>query len=58
MQQVDVSRAVAAGLRFRPVTETMRDTSDWAAERGRHEPEAGLAPKRERELLEAWRTRS
>jgi 2'-hydroxyisoflavone reductase len=57
MQQVDVSRAVAAGLRFRPVAETVRDTAEWAATRGEHEPEAGLAPDRERELLEAWRTR-
>jgi 2'-hydroxyisoflavone reductase len=54
----DVSRAVAAGLRFRPVAETVRDTAEWAATRGEHEPEAGLAPARERELLEAWRTRS
>jgi 2'-hydroxyisoflavone reductase len=57
--QVDVSRAVAAGLRFRPVAETLRDTAAWAATRkDGHEPEAGLAPERERELLEAWRTRS
>jgi 2'-hydroxyisoflavone reductase len=54
----DVSRAVAAGLRFRPVAETVRDTAEWAATRGEHEPEAGLASERERELLEAWRTRS
>jgi 2'-hydroxyisoflavone reductase len=58
MQQVDVSRALAAGLRFRPVAETVRDTAEWAATRGPHEPEAGLAPAREQELLEAWRTRS
>jgi 2'-hydroxyisoflavone reductase len=56
---VDVSRAVAAGLAFRPVAETIRDTAEWAATRGdEHEPEAGLAPERERELLQAWRTRS
>ena len=59
MHGADVSRAVAAGLRFRPVEETVRDTAEWAATRGdEHEPEAGLAPERERELLEAWRTRS
>jgi 2'-hydroxyisoflavone reductase len=57
--QVDVSRAVAAGLSFRPVAETVRDTAEWAAARGdEHELQAGLAPERERELLEAWRTRS
>jgi len=37
----------------------VRDTAAWAATReDGHEPEAGLAPERERELLDAWRTRS
>jgi 2'-hydroxyisoflavone reductase len=58
MHHADVSRAVEAGLRFRPVEETIRDTAEWAAKRDPHEPEAGLAPERERELLEAWRKRS
>ena len=58
MHDVDVSRAVAAGLTFRPVAETVRDTAEWAAKREAHEPQAGLAPQRERELLEAWRARS
>jgi 2'-hydroxyisoflavone reductase len=56
--RTDVSRAVAAGLTFRPVQETIRDTAEWDATRGDYEPAAGLAPERERELLEAWRTRS
>jgi nucleoside-diphosphate-sugar epimerase len=58
MHHVDVSRAVEAGLRFRPLDETVRDTAEWAAGQDEHEPQAGLAPERERELLEAWRTRS
>jgi 2'-hydroxyisoflavone reductase len=59
MHHVDVSRAVAAGLSFRPLAETVRDTAAWAAtQEDGHEPEAGLAPERERELLDAWRTRS
>jgi 2'-hydroxyisoflavone reductase len=58
MHHVDVSRAVAAELTFRPPAETVHDTAAWAEERGEHEPEAGLAPARERELLEAWRARS
>jgi 2'-hydroxyisoflavone reductase len=51
---MDVSRALAAGLRFRPLGETIRDTLAGA------EPttEAGLAPERESELLEAWKARS
>jgi len=48
--QADASRAIAAGLRFRPLADTIRDTLDNA------EPtdDAGLAPEREAELLEAW----
>ncbi|MBW8742454.1 MAG: SDR family oxidoreductase [Acidobacteria bacterium] len=52
MQQADVSRAVAAGLRFRPLDETVRATLAW--DRARETPRAegvGLAPERERELL-------
>jgi nucleoside-diphosphate-sugar epimerase len=58
MLGADVSRAVEAGLRFRPFEKTIRDTAEWAAARGEYEPQAGLAPERELELLEAWRTRS
>jgi 2'-hydroxyisoflavone reductase len=58
MLQADVSRAVGAGLRFRPVAETMRDTADWDATRGDYEPQAGLAPEREADLLEAWRAKT
>jgi 2'-hydroxyisoflavone reductase len=52
MQRADVSKAVVAGLTFRPFEQTIRDTLEWDA--GRDEPPAegvGLAPERERELL-------
>jgi 2'-hydroxyisoflavone reductase len=51
---MDVSRAVAAGLRCRPLRETILDTLAGA------EPttDAGLASERESELLEAWKARS
>ena len=52
MHRADVSKAVAAGLRFRPLPETIRDTLAWDAER--EWPPAkgvGLTPARERELL-------
>jgi 2'-hydroxyisoflavone reductase len=51
-------RAQAAGLTYRPFAETVRDTLTWA----RENPEQsvsdrwGLPPKREAELLSAWRT--
>jgi 2'-hydroxyisoflavone reductase len=48
-----VRRAVAAGLRFRPLTETVRATLELA------EPtdDAGLAPEREADLLADWHGR-
>jgi 2'-hydroxyisoflavone reductase len=48
---MDVSKAVAAGLRFRPFPETITDALDRA------EPVsgAGLAAARERELLQTWK---
>ncbi len=52
MCAVDVSRAVAAGLSFRPLAETAADTLAWV--RGGEapaEPPAGLDRDRERELL-------
>jgi 2'-hydroxyisoflavone reductase len=59
-QQGDVSKAVAAGLRFRPVVETVRDTLEWAYEAGAglvtpgEFHAAGMTAARERELLAAW----
>ena len=47
-QLVDVSRALAAGLAFRPLAETARDVPEWTGK-------AGLTPEREAELLEAWK---
>jgi 2'-hydroxyisoflavone reductase len=59
--QASVAKAVASGLRFRPLEKTARDTLDWARETCAQlvtETEygaAGLDPAREAELLEAWR---
>jgi 2'-hydroxyisoflavone reductase len=47
MHEVDVSRAVAAGLTFRPLEETVRDTLEHAATADG----VGLTPERETELL-------
>jgi nucleoside-diphosphate-sugar epimerase len=49
MHEVDVSRAVAAGLTFRPLEETVRDTLEHAA----GVDGVGLTPEREAELLVA-----
>jgi 2'-hydroxyisoflavone reductase len=61
----DVSRAVAAGLRFRPLSETILDTLAWtraqkpvpSKELGVPMIPAGISRKREAELLAAWRER-
>ena len=49
----DVTRALAAGLRFRPLVETARG----ALEHAETMSGAGLAPEREAALLEAWHGR-
>ncbi len=56
--QADVSRARRAGLTYRPLADTLRDTQAWDAARGRPPLNAGLAPGREAELLSRWHAHS
>jgi 2'-hydroxyisoflavone reductase len=50
--RVDVSKAIKAGLKFRPLEDTVRDTIAWANTRpADHEWRAGLKAEREQELL-------
>ncbi len=52
---IDCSKALRAGLAFRPLAETVRDTMAWVLGRPPgHEWKAGLRPERERELLAAY----
>lgn len=53
MDRVDVSRAVAAGLGFRPLADTVRATLEQAETTDA----AGLSPEREAELLAIWHGR-
>ena len=59
LAMLDSTRALAAGLRLRPLEETVRDVLVWDATRpqGGHR-RAGLAPDREAELLRRWRQTS
>jgi 2'-hydroxyisoflavone reductase len=63
MHDSDVERAYAAGLRCRPVAETVRDTWEWFSSLAAPPPlpagavPAGLAPDRERQVLRAWADR-
>jgi 2'-hydroxyisoflavone reductase len=53
MMEADVSKAVAVGLAFRPLVETIRATLEQAEV----SENAGLAAEREAKLLAAWRSR-
>ena len=61
MASVSNARAVAKGLRFRPVEDTARDTFAWwralPVER-RAKLRAGISPEREAAALAAWRART
>jgi 2'-hydroxyisoflavone reductase len=50
--RVDVSNAIAWGLKFRPLEQTVRDTLAWAQRRpANHEWRAGLTAEREADVL-------
>ena len=62
-QRIDVSRAVAAGLTYRPMATTAMDTLDWwlsdsVSDERRANPRFVLTPEREREILVAWQGRN
>ncbi|HZQ05300.1 MAG TPA: SDR family oxidoreductase [Anaerolineae bacterium] len=49
---LDVTKAISAGLRFRPLERTIRDTLAWDA--AENMPRLGLSLEREAELLREW----
>jgi len=51
---VNVSKAVAAGLRFRPVADTVRDTLTWFQSQPERPWRAGIDPEKEAKVLAAW----
>src|SRR4051812_42670807 len=57
LSRTSIQKALAAGLTFRPLDVTARDTLAWfktlPPER-QHEMKAGLKPEREAEVLAAW----
>jgi 2'-hydroxyisoflavone reductase len=58
-QAVNNSKAVAAGLKFRPLAETIIDTLAWDSERPTElERRAGLDPAKELRILKAWHERN
>jgi 2'-hydroxyisoflavone reductase len=60
-QQINIDRAKASGLTFRPTAVTAMETLEWydsLTEEERSAPPMALSPEREAEVLEAWRARS
>jgi 2'-hydroxyisoflavone reductase len=66
---VNIDRALAAGLRFRPLDDTVRDTQLWSESRAAEQPRwspafagqpraVGMDPAKEAALLKAWHERS
>jgi 2'-hydroxyisoflavone reductase len=61
--QINIDKAKAAGLTFRPMATTVKDTLAWwhsdavTAQR-RAQPRFVLTPEREAEILAAWKARS
>lgn len=53
--EVNCTKAINAGLEFRPVEETIRDTLAWHSTRPiDYEMKVGLKPEEEKELLAKW----
>ncbi|UCC53868.1 MAG: NAD-dependent epimerase/dehydratase family protein [Anaerolineaceae bacterium] len=53
--QVNIGKALRAGLSFRPLSDTVRDTLDWSQSRpAGYKWLAGISLKREVELLKQW----
>ena len=58
-ERVHISKAMVAGLTFRPLVETVRDTLVWAQSRPKdYEWRGGLRPEKEAALLQAWHEQS
>lgn len=58
LMQINVDKALEAGLVFRPLDATIRDTALWDSTRPIDIPRrAGLTPERESELLAAWHSK-
>ncbi len=56
----DCSKAIAAGLTFRPLAETARDTLDWWKSKPAEEQNlrSGIDPEKEAAVLAAWHARN
>lgn len=51
---VNIQKAMDAGLTFRPLEDTIRDTLEWESSRSVTEKKAGLDPDKEKAVLKDW----
>lgn len=59
-QRINIDRAKAAGLRFRPIARTAMETLDWYYSLTKEEqsrPPMAISPEHEAEVLAAWKAR-
>ena len=61
-QRINIDRAKAAGLTFRPIARTAMDTLEWyysdaLTDEERAKPPMAITPEREVETLAAWKAR-
>ncbi len=55
INEVNCQKAISAGLVFRPLSETIKDTLVWYKTQPKdHKLRSGIAQERERELLDLW----
>jgi 2'-hydroxyisoflavone reductase len=58
LMTMDVSKAIDAGLTFRPIEDTIQDTLDWVDSMENPPGDAGLSPEREQALLQTYHAQS
>ncbi len=59
-QRIDISKAKAAGLTFRPIATTAIDTLDWydtLTPEQQQRPRMAISPEKEAKVLTAWKNR-
>lgn len=56
VNNVNISKAIKEGLKFRPLEETLKDTLEFDMTRKDYELRSGLKPEKEIELLDKWKS--
>ncbi len=55
MLSVNIDKALASGLTFRPLRDTILDTLEWDSSRGNIDRRAGMDASKEETLLKSWK---